>query len=196
MINETELELKLLQAQIEPHFLFNTLSSITVLVDTDPDKAKAMMNRFSDLLRGCFHAARNRAVPISQEIELIANYLDIHKVHMGDRLSYDINIPDNILDHPIPPLLIQPLVENSIKHGLGPKIEGGEISIRGAVEGNVIIIMVVDSGIGIKEKTIGNGIGLESIRKRIQMLYNTNGRLILEENKPSGVRAIIEVPRL
>ena len=115
---------------------------------------------------------------------------------MGDRLSYDINIPDNILDHPIPPLLIQPLVENSIKHGLGPKIEGGEISIRGAVEGNVIIIMVVDSGIGIKEKTIGNGIGLESIRKRIQMLYNTNGRLILEENKPSGVRAIIEVPRL
>lgn len=188
-----ETELKVLQAQIEPHFLFNTLSNIMSLIDTDPDKAKAMMEHFCLFLRGSLHLARDKAVRIAQEMEIIRNYLDIHKVRMGDRLRYKIDIPDFLLECRIPPLLIQPLVENSIKHGLEPKIEGGEVWIKGEIEGDIVKITVTDSGIGIVENATGTGIGLENIRKRIQMLCNESGRLILEENKPSGVKAIVEV---
>jgi len=188
-----ETELKVLQAQIEPHFLFNTLSNIISLIDTDPHKAKAMIEHFCLFLRGCLHLARNRAVPISQEMEIIRNYLDIHRVRMGNRLSYKIDIPDSLLECQIPPLLIQPLVENSIKHGLEPKLEGGEVAIKGEIEGNIIRITVTDSGIGIIENATGTGIGLDNIGKRIQMLCNESGRLILEENSPSGVKAIVEV---
>ncbi len=189
-----EIELKLLQAQIEPHFLFNTLSIIISLIDTDPEKARTMMEHFACFLRTSFLIARDKTITISQEIGIIINYLNIHGVRMEDRLSYKINIPDSLLDYRIPPLLIQPLVENSIKHGLEPKIGGGEILIQGEIEENVVKITIADSGIGINESIIGNGIGLDNIRKRLRMFYNENGRLILEENKPSGVRAIIEIP--
>ncbi len=189
-----ETELRLLQAQIEPHFLFNTLSNIMSLIDTNPDKAKIMMEYFSAFLRASLHISRDKTITIAQEMELIRSYLDIHSVRMGNRLSYTIDIPDSLLECRLPPLLIQPLVENSLKHGLEPKIEGGEITIKGEHEGNAIAITIADSGIGINENTRGNGIGLENIRKRIQMFCNGDGRLILEKNKPSGVKAIIEIP--
>lgn len=188
-----EMELKLLQAQIEPHFLFNTISNVVSLIGTDPDKAKTMMEHFSSFLRGSIHIARNTAVPVSQEIELLRNYLDIQKVRMGGRLNYVINVADALLDRHIPPLLIQPLVENSIKHGLEPQIDGGEIMIRGEIAGDVVRITVADSGRGIDVNAVGNGIGLENVRKRIQMACNEKSRLLLEENVPSGVRAIIEI---
>lgn len=191
-----ESELKLLQAQIEPHFLFNTLSNIMSLIDSDSDKAKTMMESFSDFLRTSLHIARDKTVTIAQEMELIRSYLDIHRVRMGNRLRYSIDIPDSLLGCSIPPLLIQPLVENSLKHGLEPKIEGGEIAIKAKTEEGTFAITIADSGMGIGEKTIGNGVGLENIRKRIQMFCNDNGdgRLILEKNNPSGVKAIIEIP--
>ena len=191
-----ETELRLLQAQIEPHFLFNTLSNVMSLIDTNPDKAKKMMECFSDFLRASLHIARDKTITIAQEMELIRSYLDIHRVRMGNRLSYTIDIPDSLLEYRIPPLLIQPLVENSLKHGLEPKIEGGEIAIKGAPEESVFAITIADSGIGISEKNVGNGIGLENVRKRIRMFCNGDGdgRLILEKNKPSGVKAILEVP--
>lgn len=189
-----EIDLKLLQAQIEPHFLFNTLSNIISLIDIDPEKARTMMEYFTCFLRTSFLIAREKTITISQEIGIIINYLNIHGVRMEDRLSYKINVPDSLLDYRIPPLLIQPLVENSIKHGLEPKIGGGEILIRAEIAENVVKITIADSGIGTNESIIGNGIGLDNIRKRLRMFYNENGRLILEENKPSGVRAIIEIP--
>ncbi len=190
----TEAELKLLQAQIEPHFLFNTLSNVLSLVDSDPARAKLMLERFSDFLRGCIHIARERKIPVSQELELVRSYLDIHRLRMGHRLSYDLSVPEHLLSCRVPPLLIQPLVENSIKHGLEPKVEGGRIAIYGELAGDTLRIAVTDSGRGIRESSAGNGVGLENVRKRIEMLCNDNGRLILEENNPSGVRAIIEVP--
>lgn len=190
-----ETELRLLQAQIEPHFLFNTLSNIMSLIESDPDKARTMMESFSGFLRTSLHIARDKTVTIAQEMELIRSYLDIHRVRMGDRLRYSIEIPDNLLGCSIPPLLIQPLVENSLKHGLEPKIEGGEIAIKAAPNGNGFAITIADSGVGIQENTRGNGIGLENIRKRIQMFCNeAGGGLVLEKNEPSGVKAIIEIP--
>lgn len=189
-----ETELKILQTQVEPHFLFNTLSNVISLMDTDPEKARIMMEYFTCFLRSSLLMSRSKAITISQEIEIIKKYLNIHSVRMGDRLNYQINIPDILLDCRIPPLLLQPLVENSIKHGLEPKIGGGEILIQGEIEGNVVKIAIADSGIGINESTINSGFGLDNIRKRLRMFYNGHGRLILEENKPSGVRAIIEIP--
>lgn len=188
-----ETELKVLQAQIEPHFLFNTLSNMISLIDTDPHKAKDMMEKFCAFLRGSLHLARNRAVRVSQEMEIIGNYLDIHKLRMGDRLSYRIDVPRSILDCRIPPLLIQPLVENAIKHGLEPKVDGGEVVIKGERDGDIVRITVTDSGIGIRKNSTDTGIGLENIRKRIQMLCNESGRLILQVNEPSGVKATVEV---
>jgi sensor histidine kinase YesM len=191
-----ETEQRLLQSHIEPHFLFNTLSNVMSLIDTNPDKARKMMEHFSDFLRASLHIARDKTVTIAQEMELIRSYLDIHRVRMGNRLSYTIDIPDSLLAYRIPPLLIQPLVENSLKHGLEPKIGGGGIAITGKPNGSVYAITIADSGIGIRESAAGNGIGLENIRKRIQMFSNGDGdgRLILEKNKPSGVKAILELP--
>lgn len=190
-----EMELKVLQAQIEPHFLFNTLSNVMSLIETDPDKAKGMLGHFCEFLRGSLHIARHTAVPLSQEMDLIRNYLEIQKLRMGDRLNYSIDIPDSLLERRIPPLLIQPLVENSIKHGLEPQIEGGSIAIHGEIEENVIRITVADSGRGISENAAGNGVGLENVRRRIRMSSHTKGELIVEENAPSGVRATLEFAR-
>lgn len=188
-----ETELKLLQAQIEPHFLFNTLSNIISLIDTDPDKARTMMEHFSGFLRESLHISRNTTVPVSQELALIRNYLEIQSVRMGTRLSYRIDMPEFLLSYRIPPLLIQPLVENAIKHGIEPKIYGGELWITGEIIDDVVKITVADSGRGIMENANSNGIGLENIRKRIQMFCNQKGRLVLEENEPIGIRATIEI---
>lgn len=189
-----EAELKLLQAQIEPHFLFNTLSNVLSLIESDPSKAKAMLESFSQFLRGCIHIPSKRDIPLSQELELARNYLEIHRLRMGGRLHYKIEVPDALLQSRIPPLIIQPLLENSIKHGLEPKLEGGAVLIRGEQAGGSLRLTVTDTGRGITESSGGNGIGLENVRKRIRMLCKENGRLILEENLPSGVTATIEVP--
>jgi sensor histidine kinase YesM len=189
-----ETELKLLQSQMEPHFLFNTLSNVIGLIDTDRDRARRMLESFSSFLRGSFLTARERTVTLSQELDVIRNYLDIFVVRMGDRLDYVIDVPENIRDCRIPPLLIQPLVENALKHGLEPSVRGGAVTIEGIRDGNSIRIIVSDSGVGINEKSSGKGIGLTNIRKRLELLYGSRGRLGFEENKQGGIKAIIEIP--
>lgn len=189
-----ETELKLLQSQMEPHFLFNTLSNVMGLIERDPDKAKRMLESFTSFLRASFLTARDRTVTLAHEAEVAKNYLDVFAVRMGDRLRYRIDIPDSLRDFRIPPLLIQPLVENAVKHGLESSVQGGEIAVQAVRDNGVVRIIVVDSGQGINEKSGGSGIGLENIRKRLQLLYAGQGRLILEENRPVGVKAIIEIP--
>jgi sensor histidine kinase YesM len=188
-----EAELKLLQSQMEPHFLFNTLSNINGLIDADPEKAGRMLESFTAFLRASFLTARDRTITLAQEIAVVRSYLDVFMMRMGSRLRYTIDIPEGLLVCRIPPLLIQPLVENALKHGLEPKINGGEILIQGHRSGDTVRITVVDSGVGIKEQSPNGGIGLDNIEKRLQLLYGEHGRLFLEENRPSGVRAVIEI---
>jgi LytS/YehU family sensor histidine kinase len=192
--NAAETELKLLQSQMEPHFLFNTLSNIIGLIDTDGDRARRMLESLSSFLRGSLLTARQRTITLSQELDVVRNYLDIFTVRMGDRLDYVIDVPADIMGCRIPPLLVQPLVENAIKHGIEPSVRGGTISVQGVRDGYSIRIEVCDSGVGINEKSPGNGVGLSSIRKRLELLYGARGRLVLEENKPTGVKAAIEIP--
>lgn len=188
-----EINLKVLQAQIEPHFLFNTLSNVLSLLDTDPPKAKSMLGDFIQYLRKSISKIRGESATLGQEIEMIEAYLNIFKVRMGNRLRYRIDLPKHMEDLAFPPMLIQPLVENAIKHGLEPRVEGGEIFIRAEEKDGILRLEVVDTGLGFKEDH-DSGMGLSNIRERLQSIYRDQGRLMIEENQPHGLKATIEVP--
>lgn len=187
-------EIKLLQSQMEPHFLFNTLSTILSLIDTDQEKAKQMLESFTAFLRTSLVTGRNETTTLSQELDVVKNYLKIYAVRMGDRLRYRIDVPDSLRDFRVPPLIIQPLVENAVKHGLEPSVRGGELLIQGQQEGDRVRITVSDSGMGINESSAGNGISLENIRKRLDLLYQGRASLTFAENEPTGVKVVIEIP--
>jgi len=188
-----EANLKLLQAQIEPHFLFNTLSNVLSLLDTDPKKGKSMLVDFIQYLRASLSKIRQEKATLGQEMEMIEAYLSIYKVRMGDRLQYIIDLPNNLKATSFPPMLIQPLVENAIKHGLEPKVDGGEILIRGVEKDGLLRLEVLDNGMGFTGER-DSGMGLSNIRERLFSLYGNNGRLILEAHSPHGLKATIEVP--
>ena len=190
---EVETRLKLLQAQMEPHFLFNTLSNILSLVDSDKEKGKTMLSDLIRYLRSSLSRTRMAESTMGQEVEMIRAYMNIFKVRMGERLRYRIDIPESLMARPFPPMLVQPLVENAIKHGLEPKIDGGEVSIRVEETRDSIRLIVSDTGLGFHEEN-ERGIGLDNVRQRLRSLYDDRARLILEENSPSGLKTIIEVP--
>jgi len=188
-----ETNLRLLQAQIEPHFLFNTLSNVISLVDKEPQKSKALLESLTDFLRSSLKRSTDRHQSLQGEISLITNYLDIMKIRIGKRLKYSIHLQDEIVDCSFPPLLLQPLVENAIIHGIEPLPEGGVIDIDIAKDEDKLCITVSDTGIGLATDNI-KGFGLTNIRDRIRRMYSNNGRLEIEENKPRGVKAAIEIP--
>ena len=130
-----EAQLRALQAQIEPHFLYNTLANVVSLIDTQPARARHMLERFIDYLRASLAASRQERATLGAEAEMIGAYLDVLGVRMGERLRYRIEMPDVLRASPIAPMLLQPLVENAISHGLEPKVEGGEIVLRAACAG-------------------------------------------------------------
>jgi LytS/YehU family sensor histidine kinase len=188
-----EANLRLLQAQIEPHFLFNTLSNILSLLDSDSEKGKSMLTSLTRYLRKSLSKVREYTSTVGQEMELIEDYLKIFKVRMGGRLLFKLDVSDSVRDLPLPPMLIQPLVENAIKHGLEPKVQGGEILIRGKENDSLLRLEIIDTGMGFNPGR-KDGLGLANIRERLQALYGNDGRLVIEENQPGGVKAIIEVP--
>ena len=188
-----EAHLKLLQAQIEPHFLFNTLSNVLNLLDTDPEKGKSMLVDFTRYLRTSLLKIRRQNTTLGHEMEMIRAYLNIFKVRMGDRLKFNIDLPSHLEDILFPPMLIQPLVENAVKHGLEPRVEGGEIHIRGEEYNSLLRLEIIDTGMGFREDR-EDGLGLANIRDRLQSIYGNDGRLVIEENQSGGVKATIEVP--
>ncbi len=189
-----EANLRLLQAQVEPHFLFNTLSNVLSLIDTDPAKGKSMLVDLIHYMRTSLSRTLPEATTLDQELNMIQAYLNIQKIRMGERLRFMIELPEAVRKHPFPPMLLQPLVENALKHGLEPKMDGGEIMIKAMEEDDLIRVEVADTGLGFAsfEKT---GVGIGNVRERIKLLYGEKGRFILQENRPNGVRAIIEVPK-
>jgi sensor histidine kinase YesM len=189
-----EANLRLLQAQIEPHFLFNTLSNVLSLIDTDPASGKSMLVDLIHYLRTSLSRTFPDPITLDQEMDMIKAYLNIQKIRMGERLRFKIELPDAVSKHPFPPMLLQPLVENALKHGLEPKMEGGEIMIKATEEEDLIRVEVMDTGCGFS--SLHNaGVGIGNVKERIKLLYGEKGRFIIEENKPNGVRAIIEVPK-
>ncbi len=189
-----EANLRLLQAQVEPHFLFNTLSNILSLIDTNPANGKSMLVDLIHYLRTSLSRTFPGQITLDREMDMIKAYLNIQKIRMGERLHFQVELPEAIREHPFPPMLLQPLVENAVKHGLEPKMEGGEIMIQAAEEDDLIRIEVRDTGLGFSPFQ-GTGVGIGNVKERIRLLYGGKGRLILEENKPNGARAIVEVPK-
>jgi len=188
-----EANLKLLQAQIEPHFLFNTLSNVLNLLDSDVEKGKSMLVDFTRYLRTSLVKIRGRHTTLGQEMEMIRAYLNIFKVRMEDRLKFSIELPDQLKDIAFPPMLLQPLVENAIKHGLEPKVEGGDILIKAEEKNGTLRLAVVDTGMGISGD-YHSGLGLANVRERLVSLYDNRATFNLEENQPGGVIATLEVP--
>jgi LytS/YehU family sensor histidine kinase len=183
----------LLQAQIEPHFLFNTLSNVISLLETDPPKGRTMLADLTGYLRSSLSRTRDKMTTLGQEIDLIRAYLDIYKIRIADRLSYAIDIPDALRTMPFPPMLVQPLVENAVKHGIEPKIDGGRIVVSAENDSGCCRLVVADTGVGLSEQAI-DGIGLANVKARVEALFHGKARLVLEQNRPCGLKVILEIP--
>jgi len=185
--------LRLLQAQIEPHFLFNTLSNILSLIRGEPEKAERMLQDLTDYLRVALQRTRTEQVTLGDEIMLLRAYLGIQKVRMGERLSYSIAVPDELNALRVPPLIIQPLAENAVRHGLEPQAQGGEILVRANRAGNHLTIEIADTGSGIAEHSVP-GIGIANVRARLQGLYGDRAQLVLAPNTPHGLKIRLAIP--
>ena len=191
----TEARLQALQAQVEPHFLYNTLANVQALIETDPPAANLMVGHLIDYLRAALPKMRESVSTVAQEVELARAYLNILKMRMGDRMEFSIDVGDQSGASALPPLMLPSLVENAIKHGLEPLREGGRIDIATRIEGDRLLITVTDNGRGM-DGTIatGGGVGLSNIRERLVALYGDNASLVIEENAPRGVIAKINLP--
>jgi Histidine kinase len=190
----TEAKLSALQAQVEPHFLYNTLASVQALTEVDPQQANAMTGHLIQYLRNALPKMRESVSTVGQEIELVRAYLSILQMRMGKRLAFEIAVPAELMDAPFPPLMLPSLVENAIKHGLEPQREGGTVTISAYTDDGKLRVTVTDTGRGFAE-TLGSGVGLTNIRERLAALYGDAAKLALEANTPHGVVATIEVPR-
>jgi hypothetical protein len=195
-----EARMAAMQAQVEPHFLFNTLASIDHLIETDPARASQMQKNLIALLRASMPTMREAgdstaARRLGRELSVIRPYLEILQVRMEERLTTSIDVPDGLLSAEFPPMMIQTLVENAIKHGLEPKAEGGHLSVKAEIVHGKLQVTVADTGLGFgRAATAGTGVGLANIRERLQLLYGPRAALTISENPGGGTVATIVVP--
>jgi len=185
--------LRALQAQIEPHFLFNTLANVSSLVDRDPREAKRMLERFIRFLRASLAATRMERTTLGAERELIAAYLDVLQVRMGERLRYEIDVAPDLDAFAIAPMLLQPIVENAIRHGIEPRVEGGGIRVAARREGGEVVVEIADTGVGFAPKAEG-GVGLSNLRERLRGLYGPQAALAIAENPRGGTVVTLRIP--
>ena len=192
-----EAQLRLLQGQIEPHFLFNTLANVISLIDHDPPRAKHMLESFTDYLRSSLTSLRHDQATLGSEMALAHAYLCLLKVRMDDRLQFDIDIDNDpaLRDAKLPPLLLQPLVENAIHHGLEPKLEGGRVQVRAHLEDQTLVLQVSDDGMGLAApaRRRGAGMALNNLRERLLAQYGGQASLTLTAASP-GTVATVRLP--
>jgi signal transduction histidine kinase len=196
----TEAQLRLLQAQIEPHFLFNTLANVVSLMDNDAPRAKLMLEAFVDYLRASLSGFAHAPRTLGDEIDLVEAYMRIVKIRMYDRLSYAIDVPAPLRALPLPALTLQPLVENAIVHGLEPQIAGGSVRVDARRDGGSLVITVADDGAGLAgarapgTRARGSGTALGNIRRRLEQTYGAGASLDLSAGEPRGTRARLSLP--
>jgi two-component system LytT family sensor kinase len=195
---ETELaraELKALKMQMEPHFLYNTLHTISEMVHMDPPAAERMIVRLGSLLR---HTAEtgSQEVPLEREVDFLRAYLEIEQARFHDRLTVSIDVPDELLACPVPSLILQPLVENAIRHGTSRLAGAGTIRVSAAAEGSALVLRVADNGPGLRPPAANGrtGVGLRNIRSRLHHLYGDDGSLVLNPVEGGGLEAVVTLP--
>ena len=189
-----EAQMATLQAQIEPHFLFNTLALIGQLIETDPPQAAKVHMHLIDYLRATMPQLRSSGGgTLGRQVELSRAYLAIMQARMKDRLAVSFDVPDYLDQAPFPPMMLPTLIENAIKHGLEPKIEGGRIDVRAFLIDGKLQVDVRDNGVGFNMHA-GDGVGLANIRERLHLLYGSDAELVIEAPVEGGALASIRVP--
>jgi signal transduction histidine kinase len=190
-----EAKLKLLQAQIEPHFLFNTLANLDALIQTDPMRARAMLGHLNGYLRATLAASRKERGTLEEEFALLRGYLDVQAIRMGARLKHSLALPPALARASVPPMLLQPLVENAIKHGLEPKMEGGEIMVQAAADGGRLVLTVSDTGLGLAaSRAGGTGVGLANLRERLAAAYGPAASVEIAAVPEGGTAVTLRLP--
>ena len=197
-----ESQLRLLRAQLEPHMLFNTLANLRSLVREDVDRAESMIDQLIVYLRSALAASQTESVTLGREFAQLRAYLDIMALRMGPRLSFRLELPAGLEATQVPPMLLQPLVENAIKHGLEPKVGSGSLEVVARATPAGIEIRINDSGLGLPAdeedepaaRAGGTSYGLQHVRDRLQAVYGPAARLSLERRHPTGVSALVFIP--
>jgi F0F1-type ATP synthase assembly protein I len=190
-------QLRLLQAQIEPHMLFNTLANLQGLIAIDPQQASRMLDHLIQYLRATLSATRAESTTLAQEFEAAEAYLGLMAVRMGPRLAYRCILPAELRSARLPAMLLQPLVENAIIHGLEPKIDGGTVTVEASARAGLLEICVSDTGLGLDDTQTaakGTGVGVTTTRERLQVLYGPRAALTLIPAQPHGVLARLTLP--
>ncbi len=192
-----ENQLKLLESQLEPHMLFNTLANLRVLIGLDPPRAQAMLDRLISFLRATLEASRTGSHSLAQEFARTADYLELMKIRMGERLQPQLELPAELADQQVPPLLLQPLVENAIRHGLEPHVGGGRLIVSAERDGNALVLRVRDTGAGLAGAPgDGTRFGLQQVRERLATLHGALASLDLRaaDDQNGGTVATVRLP--
>jgi len=190
-----EARLKLLETQLEPHMLFNTLANLRALIPVDPARAQEMLDHMIAYLRATLDGSRSTTHSLQAEFDRLHDYLALMAIRMGPRLAYAVVLPDDLAGEQVPTLLLQPLVENSIRHGLEPQVAGGTIRVSARREGSLLVLEVADTGVGGERvPEDAKGFGLAQIRERLATLYGPAASLRFEIAPGAGATARIELP--
>ncbi|WP_296472350.1 histidine kinase [Rhodoferax sp.] len=194
----SEAQLRLLETQLEPHMLFNTLANLRALIALDPVRAQTMLDHMIDYLRATLNASRadaSRPHTLDSEFARLEDYLELMAIRMGPRLRFTLELPDALRQCCVPPLLLQPLVENSIQHGLEPKVEGGSVRISATRQGELLCLEVEDSGLGMPPPdTRRAGFGLQQVQDRLRTTFGAMGAIKIEAARAGGTRVSITFP--
>ena len=188
-------KLQALQMQLNPHFLFNSLNAIAELIHSKPDDAERMVTRLSQLLRAALDTSDTQQVPLERELDFVRQYLEVEQVRFGPRLNVTLSIPPETLAAPVPSLILQPLVENAIRHGIEAQSRPGRIRVEASRDGEDLILIVSDNGIGLPAGGLSReGIGLSNTRARLRELYREGGLMDLSSNPEGGCQVRIRLP--
>ncbi len=192
-------ELKALKAQINPHFLFNALNSISALTTIDPEAAQGTLERLASIFRRTLLASEKGSVPLSSELELVDAYLDVERARFGDRLRVEQDVEPAALEVAVPPLILQPIIENAVRHGISPKVEGGVIRVEARIEGENLEVSISDDGVGSDGIDLnvlsGEGYGLRNVRDRMGTIFGPGERLSIESRPAGGTVVRLSIPR-
>ncbi len=190
-----EARLKLLETQLEPHMLFNTLANLRALIGSDPQRAQQMLDHMIAYLRATLSASRTTTHTLQAEFDRLRDYLELMAIRMGPRLQFSLQLPPELAQHPVPALLLQPLVENSIQHGLEPRVEGGRVTVSARREGTELVLEVADSGTGPSTSPVsGAGYGMAHVRERLSTLHGASAQVNFGPGPGGGSLAVLRFP--
>ncbi len=191
-----EAQLGVLRAQLHPHFLFNALHAVSTLVDWRPKEARRMLVRLSELLRIALELSEEKEITLAREIEWLERYLELQQIRFGERLTFDLKADPETISATLPPLILQPLVENALEHGVEKRTEGGHVEIFAERDGKWLRVRVRDNGpgLGLALASREGGVGLRNVRERLKTLYGDQQQLVVRNHDGEGAEALVELP--